>query len=72
MFDELDDDDFDYDFDQGQGHRRSQVKVKFSQKWIKNETTAHISDAISSTDFILGTKIHLGVALLLGLIFRPL
>ena len=37
---------------------RSKVKVKFSSKWIKNYTTGHISDAISHTDFILGTKLQ--------------
>ena len=34
------------------------VKVKFSQKWVKNLTTGHISDAISPTDFILGTNVQ--------------
>ena len=37
---------------------RSKVKVKFSPKWIKNSTTGQISDAISPTAFILGTKIQ--------------
>ena len=36
---------------------RSKVKVKFSQKWVKNQRTGHISEAISPTDFILGTKV---------------
>ena len=58
-FDELDDDDFDNDFDQGQDHRRSQVKVKFSPKWVKNQRTGHISEAILPTDFILGTNVQL-------------
>ena len=43
------------------GHAsRSQVKVKFSPKRVKNETTGHISDAISPTDLILllGTKVQ--------------
>ena len=32
---------------------RSQIKVKFPQKWVKNQRTGHISEAIS-----LGTKVH--------------
>ena len=37
---------------------RSKVKVKFSQKWVKNQRTGHNLDAISPTDFILGTKVQ--------------
>ena len=44
---------------QGQGQRsRSKVKVKFSHKCLKNQRTGHISEAISPTDFILGTKVQ--------------
>ena len=32
---------------------RSQVKVKFSQNWVKNQRTGHISETISPTDFII-------------------
>ena len=42
----------------GQG-QRSKVKVKFSQKMSKiNQRTGHITEAISPTDFILGTKVQ--------------
>ena len=34
------------------------VKVKFSQKLVKCQRTGHISEAISSTDFILGTNVQ--------------
>ena len=43
----------------------TQVPVKVtgqgqtSPKWVKNQRTGHISDAISPTDFILGTKVQL-------------
>ena len=37
---------------------RSKVEVKFSQKWVKNQRTGPISEAISPTDFILNTKIQ--------------
>ena len=37
---------------------RSNVKVKFSAKWVKNQRTGHISEAISPTDFIPGTKVQ--------------
>ena len=37
---------------------RSKVKVKFSQKLVKNQRIGHISEAISPTDFILGTKVQ--------------
>ena len=37
---------------------RSKVKVKFSQKWVKNQRTGHILEAISPIDFILGTKVQ--------------
>ena len=37
---------------------RSKVKAKFSQKWVKNQRTCYISEAISHTDFILGTKVQ--------------
>ena len=44
-----------YDLDQ---RLRSKVKVKFSSKWLKNQRTGHISEAISPIDFILGTKVQ--------------
>ena len=37
---------------------RSKVKVKFSEKLVKKQRTGHISEAISPTDFILGTKVQ--------------
>ena len=45
---------------------RSKVKVKFSQKWVKKQRIGqgqrsrigHISEAISPTDCILGTKVQ--------------
>ena len=37
---------------------RSMVKVKFPEKWVKNQRTGHISEAILPTDFILGTKVQ--------------
>ena len=37
---------------------RSKVKVNFSPKWVKNQRTGHISEAISPTDFILGTNVQ--------------
>ena len=36
--------------------KRSKVKVKISQKWVKYSTTGHILDVISPTDSIIGTK----------------
>ena len=35
-----------------------QVKVKFLENSVKSQTTGHISDATSPTDFILGTKVY--------------
>ena len=55
---------------------RSKVKFKFSPKWVKNQRTGHILEAISPTHFIFGTKVqpnkahsmtHLGIALLLAI-----
>ena len=37
---------------------RSKVKVKFCPKWLKNQRTGHILETISSTHFILGTKVQ--------------
>ena len=37
---------------------RSKIKVKFTPKCVKNQRTGHISEAISPTDFILGTKVQ--------------
>ena len=39
---------------------RSKVKIKFSQKWVKNQRTCHILETISPTSkhFILGTKVQ--------------
>ena len=37
---------------------RSKVKIKFPQKWVKKQRIGHISEAISPTDFILGTKVQ--------------
>ena len=31
---------------------------KFSQKWVKKQRIGYISEAISPTDFILGTKVQ--------------
>ena len=50
-FNELSNDDLDLRW-------RSKVKVKFSPKWVKKQRTGHISEAISFTDFILGTKVQ--------------
>ena len=36
----------------------SKVKVKFAQKCIEKQRTGHISEAISLTDFIFGTKVQ--------------
>ena len=38
----------------GQGQRSSS---NFPKKWVKNQRTGHILEAISPTDFILGTKV---------------
>ena len=40
------------------GWSRSKVNVKFSHKWVINQRTGPISEAISPTDFILGTKVQ--------------
>ena len=37
---------------------RSKVKVKLFTKWVKNQRTGHISEAILPTDFILGTNVQ--------------
>ena len=37
---------------------RSKIKVNFSHKCVKNQRTGHISEAISPTDLILGTKVQ--------------
>ena len=34
------------------------VRVKFYHKWVKDQRTGHISEAISPTDFILGTTVQ--------------
>ena len=34
-------------------------RSNFPKKWVKNQRTDHISEAISSTDFILGTNVQL-------------
>ena len=39
----------------GEGQRS---RSNFSKKWVKNQRTGHISEAISPTDFILGTKVQ--------------
>ena len=41
---------------------KTKVKVKFSQKWVKKQRTGHISEAISPTDCILGTKVQPNMA----------
>ena len=38
-----------------QGQR---LRSKFAKKWVKNQRTGHISEAILPTDFILGTKVQ--------------
>ena len=50
IFDDSSNDDLD-------GWSKSQVKVKFSQNLYKRITNSHILDAISSTEFIRGTKV---------------
>ena len=40
---------------QGQGQRS---RSNFSQKWVKKQRIGHISEAISPTDCILGTKVQ--------------
>ena len=35
-----------------------QAQGQISPKWVKNQRTGHISEAISPTDFILGTKLQ--------------
>ena len=37
---------------------RSKVNVKFTKEWVKNQGNGHISEAISPTDFLLGTKVQ--------------
>ena len=44
-------------YDLGQ-KSRSKIKVKFPPKWVKKQGTDHISETISPTDFILGTKVQ--------------
>ena len=40
---------------QGQGQMSRSI---FFKRWVKNQRTGHISEAISPTDFILGTKVQ--------------